>query len=355
MAELVVKISLYKEAGIDVYTGGTLFEAFIARNQYDDFCRLMDKLKLEMVEVSDGCIQMEHDKKCHVGGKNICEFCGGTFIIRINLMRHKKLRHSAYKFDEGEPQTCPICLYNAPNFKQFLKHMREQHENKRFYCYICKKSDRNGLKTHMRTVHAGENPFCCEVCQMKFSCYKSFLKHGLIENHIQSKICTICSKTYSSNLAKMVHDRKFHTGGKNICQLCSGTFIVRKNLFKHKKLQHHDITKAKGEKIDKDKPQKCPICLSDAPNFKAFLKHMRKQHENNKFYCYICEKSFTKGLENHLYSVHGEEMLYRCEVCQMKLSSYSAFLKHGIIEKHIQPKTCTLCSKMYLSKCPYSI
>lgn len=60
------KISLYKEAGIDVYTGGTLFEAFIVRNQIDDFYRLMDKLKLEMVEVSDGCIKMEHDKKCEL-------------------------------------------------------------------------------------------------------------------------------------------------------------------------------------------------------------------------------------------------------------------------------------------------
>jgi phosphosulfolactate synthase len=60
------KISLYKEAGIDVYTGGTLFEAFVVRNQIDDFYRLMDKLKLEMVEVSDGCIQMEHDKKCEI-------------------------------------------------------------------------------------------------------------------------------------------------------------------------------------------------------------------------------------------------------------------------------------------------
>ena len=43
------KISLYREAGIDVYTGGTLFEAFIVRNQLDDFYRLMDKLKLEMI------------------------------------------------------------------------------------------------------------------------------------------------------------------------------------------------------------------------------------------------------------------------------------------------------------------
>ena len=60
------KISLYRDAGIDVYTGGTLFEAFIVRNQLDDFYRLMDKLKLEMVEVSDGCIQMEHEKKCEL-------------------------------------------------------------------------------------------------------------------------------------------------------------------------------------------------------------------------------------------------------------------------------------------------
>ena len=47
-----------------VYTGGTLFEAFIVRNQFDDFCKLMDKLKLEMVEVSDGSISLEHDTKC---------------------------------------------------------------------------------------------------------------------------------------------------------------------------------------------------------------------------------------------------------------------------------------------------
>ena len=55
---------LYHQAGIMVYVGGTLFEAFIVRNQFEDYCRLMDKLKLEMVEVSDGCMYIEHDKKC---------------------------------------------------------------------------------------------------------------------------------------------------------------------------------------------------------------------------------------------------------------------------------------------------
>ena len=58
------KINLYQKSGMMVYTGGTLFEAFVIRNQFDDFCKLMDKLKLEMVEVSDGSISINHDLKC---------------------------------------------------------------------------------------------------------------------------------------------------------------------------------------------------------------------------------------------------------------------------------------------------
>jgi len=60
------KINLYKQSGMMVYTGGTLFEAFIIRNQFDDFCKLMDQLNLEMIEVSDGSISMEHDQKCEL-------------------------------------------------------------------------------------------------------------------------------------------------------------------------------------------------------------------------------------------------------------------------------------------------
>jgi phosphosulfolactate synthase len=58
------KIKLYKQAGIPVYFGGTLFEAFIVRNQFDDYCRLLDKYQLEHCEVSDGSITIEHDIKC---------------------------------------------------------------------------------------------------------------------------------------------------------------------------------------------------------------------------------------------------------------------------------------------------
>jgi phosphosulfolactate synthase len=58
------KIKLYKEAGMKVYLGGTLFEAFIVRNMFDEYQKLLDKLKLNCAEVSDGSIVMAHDKKC---------------------------------------------------------------------------------------------------------------------------------------------------------------------------------------------------------------------------------------------------------------------------------------------------
>lgn len=58
------KLKVYKDAGIPVYLGGTLFEAFIIRDQFDDYRKVLDKYDLSFAEVSDGSIDLDHDKKC---------------------------------------------------------------------------------------------------------------------------------------------------------------------------------------------------------------------------------------------------------------------------------------------------
>jgi len=58
------KLAVYKTAGLPTYFGGTLFEAFLARNQFDDYLRLLEKYKVEYAEVSDGSIDLNHDEKC---------------------------------------------------------------------------------------------------------------------------------------------------------------------------------------------------------------------------------------------------------------------------------------------------
>lgn len=60
------KISIYQQAGIKVYFGGTLFEAFYARGLFDDYRKVLDKFKVDAVEVSDGSIIIPHDEKCKV-------------------------------------------------------------------------------------------------------------------------------------------------------------------------------------------------------------------------------------------------------------------------------------------------
>ena len=58
------KIKLYMDSGMKVYFGGTLFESFIIRGMFDEYCSYIDKFKLDTVEVSDGSIEIKHDKKC---------------------------------------------------------------------------------------------------------------------------------------------------------------------------------------------------------------------------------------------------------------------------------------------------
>lgn len=58
------KLNLYREAGIPTYFGGTLFEAFVVRGQFEDYRRVLDKYEMTFAEVSDGSIELDHEIKC---------------------------------------------------------------------------------------------------------------------------------------------------------------------------------------------------------------------------------------------------------------------------------------------------
>ena len=58
------KIKLYKDNNIKVYPGGTLFEVFLIRDQFDDFRRFVDEMGFDAIEISDGSMSLPHDEKC---------------------------------------------------------------------------------------------------------------------------------------------------------------------------------------------------------------------------------------------------------------------------------------------------
>ncbi|MDA3883280.1 MAG: phosphosulfolactate synthase [Bacteroidales bacterium] len=59
------KIKVYSQADITPYFGGTLFELFIVRNMFDEFQKFLDTYNIGMVEVSDGSIELDQEKKLH--------------------------------------------------------------------------------------------------------------------------------------------------------------------------------------------------------------------------------------------------------------------------------------------------
>jgi phosphosulfolactate synthase len=58
------KLDVYRKYDIPVYFGGTLFEAFLIRNQFDDYIKVCQEYGINYIEVSDGSINIPHSEKC---------------------------------------------------------------------------------------------------------------------------------------------------------------------------------------------------------------------------------------------------------------------------------------------------
>lgn len=61
--DLEKKLQVYKEANLRCYFGGTLFEAFVVRGQFDEYRKFIDQYGLDLAEVSDGSIKLDHEEK----------------------------------------------------------------------------------------------------------------------------------------------------------------------------------------------------------------------------------------------------------------------------------------------------
>ena len=118
------KIKIYKEAGFKVYFGGTLFESFIVRGMFDQYCEFIDKFNLDSVEVSDGSIEIKHDKKCEYISKlaknyTVLSEVGSKeegIIIHPNMwikMMNKELEAGSWKVIAEARESGTVGIYRS--------------------------------------------------------------------------------------------------------------------------------------------------------------------------------------------------------------------------------------------------
>lgn len=58
------KLEVYRSYNVPVYFGGTLFEAFLIRNQFEDYLAICKEFGISYMEVSDGSLTIPHSEKC---------------------------------------------------------------------------------------------------------------------------------------------------------------------------------------------------------------------------------------------------------------------------------------------------
>ncbi len=61
---LKAKLEIYRSFDLPVYFGGTLFEAFLIRNQFDDYISVCREFGVSYMEVSDGSVTIPQAEKC---------------------------------------------------------------------------------------------------------------------------------------------------------------------------------------------------------------------------------------------------------------------------------------------------
>lgn len=99
------KIRIYKDAGIEPYFGGTLFEMFAVRNKVDDYLRFADKFGIETVEISDGSMKMDPLEKVRIikqfaSGKRILSEVG-TKVKGVEIPNEDWVLHMKAELDAG--------------------------------------------------------------------------------------------------------------------------------------------------------------------------------------------------------------------------------------------------------------
>lgn len=137
--ELSQKIKIYREAGMDPYFGGTLFEMFAVREQIDEFKKFVDKFDIRTVEVSDGSMKIDPAEKIEIiaelaRDKRVLSEVGskvkGVFLSNEDWVKHMRseLDAGAWKVIAEARESGTIGIYNSDGSanKELIEDIMEQ-------------------------------------------------------------------------------------------------------------------------------------------------------------------------------------------------------------------------------------
>ncbi|KAL4229027.1 GDNF-inducible zinc finger protein 1 [Mactra antiquata] len=180
--------------------------------------------------------------------KYTCEFCAFSFKTASSLKSHLIALHSKegdFKFH------CQVCDKRFRRKQGLNMHITVHSNEKNFVCSYdgCGKQFRlqSTLHKHELTVHLGDKPFECHICEERFTRGTYLKSHMYKHTGVKRYQCDVCYKSFTQNGNLMQHKRAIHGKKKKTyeCHVCFQTFNFKSNLTKHL-ITKHDKNEQQG-------------------------------------------------------------------------------------------------------------
>jgi len=238
-------------------------------------------------------VTRSRSKKPSVRVLHICSMCGEKFMLRAELLEHRK-KHV------GETPACKICGKTFSNHYQFFAHKKtHQQEQQKYKCKVCSKSyvDQASLEKH-ELKHTLTMLYHCKYCDSKYT--RNLLRKHYSEQHKIKVNFAISNKTHQ--VTESVGKTPMYSGQE--CRMCGRWCRNLRSYRLHLKHKHKiDLATnrtiqptAEGQNVDHKSSCKCLFCTASV-----------NQDDLKDFYkCGYCNKicKGRSGLNSHSRHVH---------------------------------------------------
>ncbi|KAL1374211.1 hypothetical protein pipiens_020421, partial [Culex pipiens pipiens] len=263
----------------------------------------------------------KNNRRYNVAGKLgfKCGVCLLRFAFKTHLFRHLLLKHRQDEDDRNKEERiyarCQRCMKTFRTIPELAEHLRQVHKGT-FFCGNCLRmfKDKASLNRH-RKLHAGMNPYVCDVCDKECSHMSHLIFHR--KSHFTdtnpSYPCPHCSSAFSSSGNRQKHIARVHTLEKrHQCPKCPQSFIYSRQLKAHLNLAHVPQTLCQDcnktfktptqlaqhrEKLHRavDRPYACDKCPSRFKQSSHLTVHQKSHSGERQAECDRCKKRFLTG------------------------------------------------------------
>jgi len=265
-----------------------------------------------------------------------CPHCQKICRDRRALRCHLKIHNKS--------QACNICNKSFILSSELRKHTAMQHEDHSLHPLKCSECDKRFIDSSHLNKHMKQHtrPFWCQICPKKFGHNKLLTmhmdRHEEIRLSAQSQkiyLCTDCPMAFCTSAALKIHV-KFH---KNVCKICSITFILPSSLHKHMCEHNKSLLK----------PIVCLVCGMIVSSLHTLKSHMYVH--TKPFGCSICDEKFSskEKVASHL-DIHGVVQDLKCFKCKRVCTSWADLVDHQGTHKNVKTQLCTVCGKSFSRK-----